>query len=672
MKKLILLLFLVPVLIVANEKTVPSKIKEVTVYLSGAQIHRKAKCTLKAGKNELVFTGLSAKIDESSLQISGLGSASILSMSYDLDYLSELEGNPKVKDWENQIVSLQHEIALYKNLIIGLEEEEKIITTNRVVSSENQALDLTKIKEIGTYYRERITAIKNEIFQTNLKINEANLEIGNLRKQLQEVNNASETEQGELTLILDAPLHMNLELSLSYLVSDAGWIPNYDIKSEKLNAPIKLAYKAHVYQKTGNHWDNVNITLSAGNPNVNVTKPDLGTQYLNFTNRNSRGRTGTVKKNIYPYNPTVKTVTGTVIDQTGLPLPGANVIVKGTNNGTQTDFDGNFSLQVGEGREIVISYIGQVSQELPIYSSVMNIQMEEDYQALEEVVVVGYGTSDASSNVRVRDYSSTPKVQPPLYIIDGVPVTNYNEGDLDGNEIQSMEVLNGAEATAIYGNRGASGIVVITTRQNSIRDDLTNTKFSIRKPYSIVSDGDITAIQIDSFKLSAEYEFFAAPIINENVFLTATMQDWEKLQLLPGEANIYYEGGYAGKTTLNPFTVKKELTLSLGIDPNITVTRKQQRNFKSKSFTGSNRVLNRTYDLEVKNNKTLAIDLKLMDRIPISQNKDIKVSDVDPMSAEYETKTGLLTWKIKLDSEESQKESFSFQVKYPKGRYISL
>ncbi|MEM8848279.1 MAG: DUF4140 domain-containing protein [Bacteroidota bacterium] len=132
MKKLVLLLSLVPLMVLGNEKTVPSKIKEVTVYLNGAQIHRKAKCTLKAGKNELVFTGLSAKIDESSLQISGLGSASILSMSYDLDYLNELEGNPKVKVWENQIVSLQHTIALYKNLIIGLEEEEKIITTNRV------------------------------------------------------------------------------------------------------------------------------------------------------------------------------------------------------------------------------------------------------------------------------------------------------------------------------------------------------------------------------------------------------------------------------------------------------------------------------------------------------------------------------------------------------------
>ncbi len=672
MKKSILLFLLIPMLSIGNEKKVSSQIKEVTVYLSGAQITRTAHLHLVEGSNEIIFSGLSPKIDESSIQISGLRSTSILAMSYDIDYLNTLEGNPQVQVWEERIVSFQHEIAMDKNLIKGLEEEEKIITTNRVVGSDQRSLELTTIKEIGTYYRQRITAIKNEIFKTNLKINQANLEITKLRKQLQEVNNKVETEQGELKLVLDTVLPMNLELSISYLVSDAGWIPNYDITSKKLNAPIQLTYKAHVYQKTGNDWKDVNIILSAGNPNINVNRPNLSTKYLNFTHKNLRNQTGVTKKTKYPYNPTVKTVIGTVVDQEGLPLPGANVVVKGTTNGTQTDFDGNFSLNVGSGKEIVISYIGQVSQEVPIYSSVMQIQMEEDAQALEEVVVSAYGISGSASGVRARGYSSTPKVQPPLYIIDGMPVKNYNDGDLDQNEIQSMEVLNGEEATLVYGSQGANGIVVISTRQNSVIDDLTNTKFIIKKPYSIVSDGDITAIQINTYKLPAQYEYFAAPIINENVFLTATMKDWEKLQLLPGEANIYYEEAYAGKTTLDPFTIKKELVLSLGIDPNITVSRKQQRNFKSKSFSGNNRILNRAYDLEVKNNKTVAVTIKLMDRIPISQNKEIKVSDVDPMSASHDTKTGLLTWHLNLGSQDAQKESFSFQVKYPKGRYISL
>ena len=675
MKKLILLLFTIPLIAWGNEKTTPSQIKEVTVYLNGAQIHRKAKITLKTGTNEFLFPGLSPKIDESSIQISGLRSASILSMAYDLNFLNELQGNPQVQQWEEQVMTLKHKIAMYQNLILGLEEEEKIITTNRTIGSETQALNLSQVKEIGTYYRERITAIKNEIFDTNLKINKANLEITKLKKQIQEINNDGETEQGQLKLVLDAPVPMNLELSISYLVADAGWIPNYDIKSEKLDAPIQLAYKAHVYQKTGNTWENVKITLSTGNPNVNVNKPILGTHYLNFVHSSSSNQRVVSKKNRYPYNPGVSKVTGTVVDQTGYPLPGANVVIKGTDKGTQTDFDGNFSLEVvPSGRALVVSYIGFQSEEIPIYASIMNVQLEEDISALEEVVVVGYGEDafGSSSNVRVRGYSKTPKVQPPLYIIDGVPVKSYSEGDLDESEIQSMEVLNGDEALAVYGNRGSHGIVVITTRQNTVVDDLTNTKFNISKPYSITSDGDITAILIDTHQLPATYEYFAAPIINENVFLTATLKDWEKLQLLPGEAYVYYEGGYAGKTTLDPFIQKKEMVLSLGIDPNVTVSRKQRRNFKSKSFTGGSRIVNRTYDLEVKNNKTTAVKLKLMDRIPLSQNKEIKVSDINPGEANYNVKTGLLTWEMNLESKAIQNEDFSFAVKYPKGRSISL
>lgn len=694
MKKLILLLILFPILGFGNDKKIPSKIKNVTVYLSGAQIYRKAQCRLSEGTNELVFSGLSSKIDESSIQISGLQAVSILSMSYDLNYLEKSESNPQVKKWEDEITQTQHEITMLKNLIAGLEEEEKVITTNRMVSTDNQSLDLERVKEISKYYRERITDIKNEVFRTNLKINEFNLEIGTLRKQLAEVNNAPEEEQGELTITFDAPIAANLDLSISYLVRDAGWIPNYDIKSKKLNAPIDLSYKAHVYQKTGKNWDNVNVTLSTGNPNVNVNKPNLGTKYLNFVSRYAKQQKPSAKKKGYVYNPTVRKVIGTIVDESGSPLPGANVVVKGTNNGTQTDFDGNFSLDVQSGKELTISYLGFVTQDIPIYSSVINAQLEEDAAALEEVVVVGYGTSKSSSlssalqgkvagvqisrnsgaynNIRIRGNSSFQRVQLPLYIVDGVPLEGFGEGDLDENEIQSMEVLKGAEASALYGSRGVNGIVVITTKKSAIQDDLTNTKFVIKKPYSIVSDGDITAIEINTFKVTAEYEYFAAPLINENVFLTATLKDWEKYQLLPGEANVYFEGGYAGKTNLDPFTVKKEMTLSLGIDPGITVTRKQQRNFKSKSFTGSNRTLDRAYDLEVKNNKSLAIDLKLMDRIPISQNKEIKVDDAEPQAADYDKKTGLLSWNMKLDSQESKKESFSFQVKYPRGRYISL
>tara|TARA_R110000796_G_scaffold88850_4_gene191904 strand:- start:62023 stop:64056 length:2034 start_codon:yes stop_codon:yes gene_type:complete len=677
MKKIIFLLVFLPFLAFGGDK-IPSKIKLVTVYLNSAEVSRLATFDIQQGTSELIFTGLSSKIDESSIQVSGLQGTSILAISFDINYLDKSISDEETKKLTDKIEAIELQATLLKNLILGLEEEEKVINTNRLVSADNQSLDIEKIKQISTYYRERITAIKNEIYHANLKINVLNADIQDIQKQSIEINNTVSEPKGEIKIKFDAPISAHLNLELKYNVQDAGWIPNYDIKSKKINDPLKLIYKAHVYQKTGVNWDNVLITLSTGNPNKFSIKPELTSDYLNFGRRKSYK--AQEKKSIYNYNPTVRTVTGIVTDESGQPLPGCNVILKGTNIGVQTDFDGRYAINISIGKELVFSYIGFKSNEVPIYSSVMNTRLQEDAQMLEEVVVTGYATADSDfsralsgkvAGVQIRGTSSVQETQL-LYIIDGIPVEDFTEGDLDINEIQNIEVLKDEATTSIYGSRTSDGVILITTKKSDVQDGVTSTKFEIKKPYSISSDGDITAIEINTYQLDAKYEFFTAPVINENVFLTATFTDWEKLNLLPGEANIYFDGGYAGKTAIDPYTMHKEMTVSLGIDDAISINRKQDRNFKSKSFTGSNRILDRTYNLEIKNNKTTDINLVVMDRIPISQNKEIKVDDIITNNAIYNKDKGLLTWKLNLKSKQELKESFSFQIKYPKGRNITL
>jgi len=696
MQKLFYFLVMFPCLILGNDKEVPSKITEVTVYLDGAHITRTAEFDLTKGSSEITFTGLSAKIDESSIQISGLQAASILSMSYDINYMIEKVNSSESLLLQEKIETKEFQISLLKSRISGLEAEEQVINTNQSLNSNVESIDLDKIKKISNYYRQRITAIKNEIFKTNQEVNSLNLEIRKIQKQLAEMNNIPEKELGEIKLRLDAPVATRLKLIFSYQVSNAGWIPTYDIKSEGVDNPLSLGYKAYVYQKTGADWNNVQIVLSTGSPSLNMVKPQLSTKYLSFT-RGHQPPTSTTKKQRFVYNPTVQQVTGTISDESGSPLPGASVAIKGTARGTRTDFDGFFTLDVQNGQELMVSYIGFKTEEVPIYASVMNIRLDEDAQALDEVVVAGYGMSSkkslsgAASSVSVermlqgkvsgvnisdisrptiRGISKIKSNSNPLYVVDGLVMSTKDVAELDPEVIASVEILKDQNAQALYGSRGANGVIVITTKKSSVQNEVTNTKFIIKKPYSIVLDGDVTAIEINTFALDADYEYYAAPIINENVFLTATFKDWEKYNLIPGEANIYFKGSYAGKTSINPYTTDKEMTLSLGVDPKITVSRKQDKNFKSKSFIGNNRILNRTYNLEVKNNKAVGITLRLMDRIPISQNKEIKVDNIEVHSAEYESKKGLLTWNLNLAAQESTKKSFSFQVKYPSYKRI--
>ena len=683
MKKLVTLLLLIPIVAFGNDQKIPTNIKEVTVYLSGAQITRTAQLQLAIGANEISFTGLSPKIDESSIQISGLKSVSILSVAFDLDYLEPSKDNPEVALLELRIIATNHTVAKLQNKIAGLVEEQKVINANRLVSGENLTLDLERIKEISTYYRQRMTAIKNEIFDTNIEINKLKLEVGFLQKQMTEINSSPIKEHGVVRLKLDAPVATSLTLQISYTIQDAGWIPNYDIKSWQINDPLRLTYKAHVYQRSGIDWENVKINLSSGSPSLNVAKPNLTTKYLDFVSRHAKRSDGPVQKQKYFHNPTVKKVVGQVTDESGLPLPGVNISVIGTSNATTTDFDGNYSLDVLNGQGLTYSYIGFKSVEIPVYSSIMNLQLQEDAQHLDEVVVVAYGSSSntlqgKAAGIRIRGAASnpsdekSPEVKLPLYIIDGVPVADFMDGDLDEDEIQSIEVLKGSNAEALYGVRATNGVVLISTKKSYLKEGITDTRFEIKKPYSILSDGDITAIELNSFDLQADYEHFAAPILNENVFMTATFKDWEQHNLLPGEANVYFEGAFAGKTSIDPYTTKKEMTLSLGIDPNITVVRKQDKNFKSKSFTGSNRILDRTYELVVKNNKSVPINIKLMDRVPLSQNKEIKVDDIETFNADYDSKKGLLVWKLEVAPKASKTEVFSFKVRYPKFRTISL
>ncbi len=206
-----------------------------------------------------------------------------------------------------------------------------------------------------------------------------------------------------------------------------------------------------------------------------------------------------------------KKVTGVVVDATGEPVIGANVVVKGTTNGTITDFDGNYTIEgVSASDVLVFSYIGYLSQEITVGNqAAINVTLSEDSQALDEVVVVGYGVmrkSDVTgsigvakgdeltknqnfsaldnlrgkvSGVNIFSNSSQPGAYSnrvvirgmatinassnPLYVVDGVVMENFDL--VNPNDIESLEVLKDASAAAIYGARGANGVIMVTTKR---------------------------------------------------------------------------------------------------------------------------------------------------------------------------------------------------------------
>ncbi len=219
-----------------------------------------------------------------------------------------------------------------------------------------------------------------------------------------------------------------------------------------------------------------------------------------------------------------QSISGTVTDPSGLPLIGVNVLVKGTFNGTQTDFDGKYSIEARTSDVLVFSFIGQKTVERNVENNTtINVQMEEDAAQLEEIVVIGYGsqkksdltgsvasvngediarlpvssldkalqgraagayisspsgTPGAGMSIQIRGSTSLSASSEPLYVIDGVPMISedlsglFSGGqktnsiaDINPNDIKAIEILKDASATAIYGSRGANGVIIITTKR---------------------------------------------------------------------------------------------------------------------------------------------------------------------------------------------------------------
>ena len=277
-----------------------------------------------------------------------------------------------------------------------------------------------------------------------------------------------------------------------------------------------------------------------------------------------------------------QTVKGTVTDKTGETVIGASVVEKGNpSNGTITDIDGNYTLTVPAKATIVFSYVGYTTQEAAVKGqSVINIVMSEDAQALEEVVVIGYGSvkkkdltgsvatvnsetlaavpvanatealqgklagvqitttegsPDAEMKIRVRGGGSITQSNDPLFIVDGFPVESIS--DIPASDIEDMTVLKDASSTAIYGSRGANGVILVTTKSG--KEGKVNVSYNayyswkkIAKTLDVLNARDYTELQYELANMTNKmenYEKFFGSYSDIDLYDNVATNDWQDL-----------------------------------------------------------------------------------------------------------------------------------------------
>ena len=514
------------------EKELSTKIKKVTVYLSGAEVHRLGNTTLSSGPTTIKMSGLSSSIDPSSVQVKGKGNFIILSVNHKLNYLDESKKPKEMLAVEDSIKRLSKKLKILTGRENVYKNEESMLLANKAIGNKEVGVDALDLEEVANVFRRRLM----EISEKRISIQEESTEIRNhlakLNKQLVVLNGNRVRSTGELYVVVSAKERTPAKLEVSYFVNGAGWKPNYDLRATNVTSPITLNYKAKVHQNTGIDWNNVTLTLSTLNPKRSGTQPKLDAwtlQYLIRRNRVSKGQRADY---------------GMQAQKAGAPM--------------------------------------------------MDVQLEEGLE--------------------------------------------YDANKAD--------------------------------KYTAVSENTTGVQFRINLPYTVPSDGQQHDVSVAEHELKANFRHFAIPKVDMDAFLLTEVSGWEDYKILSGNANIYFEGTYVGKSFINTKTTDDTLNISFGRDQSVNITREKIKDYTSKKFLGEKKKETFAYEIAIRNTKKVPVNITIEDQIPLSSNKEIEIEVEEISEASHNKVSGKLTWKLDLQGGETKKLKLVYSVKYPKEKTI--
>jgi uncharacterized protein (TIGR02231 family) len=510
--------------IAQTEKIVSATIGHVTVFQSQAQLKNLLKINLPTGSTKLVIDNVANTIDPNSIQVSGTGDFTLLGVKYRQNHL-----NHKAFAIQDSIQKTKNDIENIDMLLAVAQNEEKMIMSNVNVKSEKDGLLPEDLKEMIDLFRQKLTEVGNRRLLLQRQKEPLTERKQRLERQLNEIRNLN-LPLGEIELSLVANSNTTANLEVSYVAQSAGWYPGYDLRVKDTQSPVKIAYKANVYQNTGLDWKNVKLTLSTSNPSISGQKPELYPQFLSFW----------------------------------VPRP---------------------------------------------------VMQKMESRSVSEAAVMTMATAEDAN-------ATAPEM---------------------GN---------------------IASTVVVDNSQLSV-------SFDIPTPYSIPTGGQPETVEIQNLTANAVYKSIITPKLDPNAFLVAELAEWEKLNLLSGEANVYFENKFIGKTYVSGQVSDQKMLISLGKDTRIVAKREEIENYKARKTIGSNIRESFGYKISIKNQKNISTLIILEDQVPISQDSDIEVDIEDLQGATLDPQTGKLKWEFELAGGQNKEISLKYTVKYPKNKTVN-
>lgn len=606
-----------------NSKTTPSTINQVVVFSQGAQVKRISNARVEQGKSEIIFSGISPNIDKQSLRVKGKGKFTILNVICQSNYFNTQKSRQEIKVLKNKKNQLSDNRIIKTNIQNVINNENAILNKNQTIGGTNIGLKTNDLKEAVDFHKSRLTENYKLLNDINKEIYTIDTTLTTIEKQLQALNNSDVTNTNDIIVSIKSIESIaKAEFEITYYVKDAGWYADYDLRVKDVVSPIQWTFKANVFQQSGEDWKNVKMSISNGNPTDNGIAPKIKPWFLGYV---SNRMDNILQEKISGLQINNNQISGTIVDESGMPLPGAGIIIKGTNTGTETDYNGNFTINGVSPNSIVeVSYIGM--KKLSLTAGQMNnnkIKLYDDDKVLEEVVVTGY-----NSNLKIRGQSSK----------------NFKNPE----EEKNIPI----ETKVVY--------------------QPTSIVYEIKEPMTVLNDNKNYKTEIKTFEVPAHFQYVAVPKLDKGVYLNAKVIDWQELNLFEGEINLFFEDEFHGKSFLNLTQAKDTLEISLGKDKSIVVERKPIKNYTSKQFLSSYKKDSKAFEIFIRNNKSVPINVLIYDQFPISTNKEIEVEDLEYLEATLEEYTKIITWNLNLSPKTEKKVALKYQIKYPKYKEVNL
>ncbi|MBX7094440.1 MAG: mucoidy inhibitor MuiA family protein [Flavobacteriales bacterium] len=258
-----------------KEIEINSKVTDVTIFFSGAQVSRTASLQLNPGTNIIRMSRLSYTMDPNSIQVEGSKQYTIVSVNHRHNFLQDADELPEVKSLKDQLEKVNNDIELNRIEMGALNEEKAYVEANKSFIGENKSITVDDMMDMSELYQSTYRELLKQLADLKFKDQALRKESAKITQQLQQLRSSKNLYTSDIIVNISSPARITSELKFKYVTGNAGWTPSYDAKTTDIQSPIALTYKAKVAQSTGEEWKNVKLKLSTGNPSKNNNLPSL-------------------------------------------------------------------------------------------------------------------------------------------------------------------------------------------------------------------------------------------------------------------------------------------------------------------------------------------------------------------------------------------------------------